>query len=481
MGGQFIYGQVAGDNTLVVDPLADPRAVTQEALKEEISEYQALYDLDYLYCKSVEGTSQEGNLWIARNSEATGLNDADLHHFKNIAWKECVVKRFLTSQSADVTSVGRSMLSIIQTLNLQWRGMEVMGLHPKIESAEKQIIMFCMEKKVIPYDLNVGRISRCFRRCPHFRDHFANAVGCHIVAKTGHTPGLSKTQYNTDMDYAYKNQGMFFFAKALQRNKDLVENCLERSDGTDYVPRICQLKLVSGGDGGVLLQNPPSSPKDPFGARFLPLAQDSGPGPARLGAALTDEAVDNLRGQLKRTAAEVTQLRDVMQRVDAGSQIAELSDSIRVVAGNRPLADRFPGIGRGRTGGMPGGVPAAPPAFPPPHSAPTTGHGPIVPPPAPAPAPVPAPPHPPPALPPRVILIPVDPPPVLPPRIPVPPTLPPPVIEPPQDIRHGTRPPTRPPPGATTTPSPALVPAPADASGIIDRLVRNLPWPGAAP
>jgi hypothetical protein len=471
MGGQFIYRQVVGENTLVVDPLADPRTVTQEDLKEEISEYQALYDLDYLYCKSVEGTSQEGNLWVARNSEATGLNDADLHHFKNIAWRECVVKRFLTSQNADVTSVGRSMLSIIQTLNLQWRGMEVMGLHPKIESAEKQIIMFCMEKKVIPYDLNVGRISRCFRRCPHFRDHFANAVGCHIVAKTGHTPGLSKTQYNTDMDYAYKNQGLYFFAKALQRNRELVETCLERSDGTDYVPRICQLKLVSGGDGGVILQNPPSSPKDPFGSRFLPLVQDPPPAPplpapVATGSALTNDALDNLRGQMKRTADEVTTLRDVIRRVDPGRQIAELSDSIRAVTGVRPLADRwYPGMG----GGVPPPTvvppaagrglpprPTAPPAAPPPHSHP----GIPVPPPAPPPAP--GIPVPPPAPPP-------------PPAIPIPFVPPPPVIQPPKKVLHGTTTVPRP-----TQPPTTFIPDPApderQADTIIDRLVKRMPW-----
>ena len=264
MGGSFLYSQVADEDTLVVDPDVPPQATTQGQLRHEVERFQAYFDMDLYFCRAVEGVSQESNLWVARNSDASGLSDVDLQRFKNIAWNECVVKRFLPTQEGSVTDVGRSMLQIVRNLNLQWRGFEVMGLHPKVEAAEKQIVMLCMEKRLLAHDLDVGRVARCLRRCPNFRDFFSNAVGCHIVAKTGHTPGLSKTQYNTDLDYVYKNQGLYFFESALKRNCGLVVDCIAEGSplGVDYITRLCGLKLVSRGD--VLLQNPPDKPGTPI-------------------------------------------------------------------------------------------------------------------------------------------------------------------------------------------------------------------------
>lgn len=264
MGGSFLYSQVADEDTLVVDPDVPPQATTQGQLRHEVERFQAYFDMDLYFCRAVEGVSQESNLWVARNSDASGLSDVDLQRFKNIAWNECVVKRFLPTQEGSVTDVGRSMLQIVRNLNLQWRGFEVMGLHPKVEAAEKQIVMVCMEKRLLAHDLDVGRVARCLRRCPNFRDFFSNAVGCHIVAKTGHTPGLSKTQYNTDLDYVYKNQGLYFFESALKRNRGLVVDCIAEGSplGVDYITRLCGLKLVSRGD--VLLQNPPDKPGTPI-------------------------------------------------------------------------------------------------------------------------------------------------------------------------------------------------------------------------
>jgi len=260
--GSFLYSQVADENTLVVDPQSPPQAATQGQLRQEVEQYQVYFDMDLRYCRAVEGASQESNLWVARNTDATGLSDVDLQRFKNIAWNECVVKRFLPTQDGNsVLDVGRSMLQIVRNLNLQWRGFEVMGLHPKVEAAEKQIVMMCMEKRLLGYDLDVARIARCLRRCPHFSDHFSNAVGCHIVAKTGHTPGLSKTQYSTDLDYVYKNQGLYFFESALKRNRSLAADCILSDLGVDYISRLCGLKLVSKGD--VTLQNPPEKPSAP--------------------------------------------------------------------------------------------------------------------------------------------------------------------------------------------------------------------------
>ena len=256
MGGQFLYRQVA--DSMLIDPERIPTETTQQELTREIELHQTLFDLDHQYCVAVEGASQESNLWVPRNQVATGLTDVDLQRFKSIAWNECVVKRFLTNQSLDVSAAGASMLHIVRTLNLQWKGMEVTGLHPKVESAEKQVVMACMEHRLLPYKLDVGRVARCLRRCHHFRDYFANAVGCHVVAKTGHTPGLSKTRYTTDFDYVYKHQGLTFLHSALSKNKGLINECISQN-GLDYVPRLCGLKLIS--NASVTLQNPPERPQ----------------------------------------------------------------------------------------------------------------------------------------------------------------------------------------------------------------------------
>ena len=274
-------------------------------------------DLDLHYCSAVEGASQESNLWVARNGDASGMSDVDLQRFKNIAWNECVVKRFLPSQDGSVLDVGRSMLQIVRNLNLQWKGFEVMGLHPKVEAAEKQIVMSCMEKRLLLHDLDVGRIARCLRRCPHFRDHFANAVGCHIVAKTGHTPGLSTTQYNTDLDYVYKNQGLYFFESALKRNRSLVVDCIADGSplGVDYIPRLCGLKLVSRGD--VMLQNPPEKPGTPVVVpQFVRGESIRGDGAGfELAARTLTDAMSMFRRDL-RDMAVTTDVQDVKRKYD---------------------------------------------------------------------------------------------------------------------------------------------------------------------
>ena len=301
MGGSFLYSQVADEETLVVDPDVPPQATTQGQLRHEVERFQVYFDMDLYFCRAVEGVSQESNLWVARNSDASGLSDVDLQRFKNIAWNECVVKRFLPTQEGSVTDVGRSMLQIVRTLNLQWRSFEVMGLHPKVEAAEKQIVMLCMEKRLLAHDLDVGRVARCLRRCPNFRDFFSNAVGCHIVAKTGHTPGLSKTQYNTDLDYVYKNQGLYFFESALQRNRLLVMECIAEGSplGVDYVARLCGLKLVSRGD--VLLQNPPDKPGTPIVLRGERAVGDVGSDGIGLAVKTMVERMDNFHDEFVST------------------------------------------------------------------------------------------------------------------------------------------------------------------------------------
>lgn len=258
MGGLFY--QVAQPDLLIVDLGMEPTNHTQSDLRSEIGDFEDLMVLDFNYCSHVEGVSQESKLWVARNQNRTGLQDADLQRFKNVAWNECVIKKFLSTKEGDAELVGKSMMSIIQALNLQWESLQVMGLHPKIEAAEKQVVMSCMEKGFIPYELDVGKIARSFRRCEHFCDFFANAVGAQIVANTGRTPGLSKTMYGTDLDYAYKDKALFYFESALQRFKHMVQKCISNSDNADYIDRLSQLKVVKKPSRVQLTTEPTSEP-----------------------------------------------------------------------------------------------------------------------------------------------------------------------------------------------------------------------------
>ena len=199
---------------LIVDPDSVPESESQENLRVELEDYEALMSNDHAYCTHVEGAAQESNLWVPRNQHETFLTEADLQRFKNVAWNECVVKKFLAGRDGAADTVGQSMIDIVRNLNLQWGRLHIMGLHPKVESAEKQVVMVCMDKGLLPFGLDVGKVSRSLRRCEHFRDFFANAVGGQVVANTGRTPGLAKTQYGTDMDYAYKNKTQFFLERA---------------------------------------------------------------------------------------------------------------------------------------------------------------------------------------------------------------------------------------------------------------------------
>jgi hypothetical protein len=244
MAGRFFYPDSISDETLIVDPSIQPAHDTQEELRSEIQDFETVIAMDYKYCMSVEGACQESNLWVARNQHETGLADIDLQRFKNVAWNECVIRKFLNNKDGDAELVGKSMINIIQSLNLQWKNLQVMGLHPKIESAEKQVVMSCMENGLITFDLDVGKIARALRRCEHFADFFANAVGGQVVANSGRTPGLYKTKIGTDWDYTYKNKTLFYLERVLERNKAKMDHCLNESDHVDYIHRLTQLKII---------------------------------------------------------------------------------------------------------------------------------------------------------------------------------------------------------------------------------------------
>lgn len=312
-----LFYQVESPDVLIVDPDVPPTPDTQQQLRSEIEDFDELVANDRAYCSSVEGSAQESNLWVARNQDKTGLADADLQRFKSVAWNECVVKKFLNSKDGTADYVGQSMISIIQSLNLQWSKLHVMGLHPKIESAERQVIMSCMERALIPFDLDVGKVARAFRRCHHFQDFFANAVGGQIVANTGRTPGLSKTMYGTDMDYAYKNKAFYFFERALQRSAQLVEHCIKNDDSDDYVPRLVQLRVVRP-DTGVELNNP----TDETGGRSKTVVIQGGGSIGNSGSWTRDaERISRDMGTIQQKQADM--VRDQHESVDRMRDVME--------------------------------------------------------------------------------------------------------------------------------------------------------------
>jgi hypothetical protein len=240
-----IFPDKINDDDIIVDPfLEKPTENTQIQLRSEVQDFEDIMALDYKYCIMVEGVSQESNLWVPRNQNETGLVDTDLQKFKNVTWNECVVRKFLTSEKGDVNTVGKSMINIIQALNLQWKNLQVMGVHPKIEAAEKQIIMRCFEENLFEFSLQIGVIARAFRRCVHFSDFFANAVGGYVCHNTGRTPGLSKTMYGADIDFAYREKNYIFFLNALRKRKDIIQKCIQHADNVDYVSRLTQLKII---------------------------------------------------------------------------------------------------------------------------------------------------------------------------------------------------------------------------------------------
>jgi len=255
-GMSGVFPNRIDDTDMIVDPFLDkPSDKTQEELRSEVQDFEEIMALDYKYCTMVEGVSQESNLWVPRNQNETGLVDTDLQKFKNVTWNECVVRKFLTSEKGDVNTVGQSMINIIQALNLQWKNLQVMGVHPKIEAAEKQVIMRCFEDNLFDFTLQIGVVARAFRRCEHFSDFYANAVGGYVCHNTGRTPGLSKTQYGSDIDFSYREKNYFFFVNALRKRKDIVQKCIMHSDNVDYVSRLTQLKILKPMGPNVDLQD----------------------------------------------------------------------------------------------------------------------------------------------------------------------------------------------------------------------------------
>ena len=250
LGGTF-YNDAVAINVNQPNATLDPTTVA-----DAMTRFQPLYDWDLAYCQAVEGAALESNLWVVRNKDKLHLSDADLVQFKNVAWNEVILKRFLPSQST--VAPGASLLDIVRQLNLTYHSVEVRGLHPKVEAAEKQIAMALMQRKLVPFSPDVDMVALRLRRSPTLSRFFANAVGCKVCALTGHTPGLSKTQYNADLDYVYKQEGMLFLVEALTRCR------LETAPQIDYVAELSKLIFIcaptsTGGTGSISSSSSSSS------------------------------------------------------------------------------------------------------------------------------------------------------------------------------------------------------------------------------
>lgn len=341
-----VFYQVASPSVLIVDPVAQPEEDTQTKLRSEISDYEVLMEVDYQFCCAVEGVAQEKHLWVARNQNKTGLADADLQRFKSIAWNDCVVKKFLTNKEGDIETLGNSMLSIIQNLNLQWQTLQVMGLHPKVEAAENQVVIACMESGFLPYSLDVSATSRSLRRCSHFAVFFANAVGSQIVANTGRTPGMAKTQYGTDMDYAYKEKNLYYLQSALQRNREMVKTCLAEPDNTNYIEKLMRLKIISKDSGVVLEAGRQSQAVSNGGVQIVPLPSVIPvPSAMPLQSPAISETKDISKG-VDKILMEVMQINRKLAELDSMVQVILMHTNMESYKKETPTEDIVPSVRR---------------------------------------------------------------------------------------------------------------------------------------
>jgi len=234
------------------------------------------------------------------------------------------VRKFLSSKDGDTRLIGKSMINIVQSLNLQWRSLHVFGLHAKVEAAEKQVVMACMSAGLLEFQLDVGKMARTLRRCEHFRDFFANAVGGQIVANTGRTPGLSKTQYGSDLDYAYKSRALLFLQDALASHRHVIKHCVNDAVHADYVARLSQLKIVRPEGSEELTIEPPRG--QPPGA------------PVIVGAAAPAD-LSRPVAELTRTSADIT--RNSAQVAAAAERVGAAAERVEAAARAPELAARL--------------------------------------------------------------------------------------------------------------------------------------------
>lgn len=88
---------------------------------------------------------QEPNLWVSRSPDA--ISETDLR-----AIRSATLNAKLGAPDA------ATLLETIQALNLEVEALQVKGLHPKIEAAERQIVFYLMHNKHIAVSSDVDQV-----------------------------------------------------------------------------------------------------------------------------------------------------------------------------------------------------------------------------------------------------------------------------------------------------------------------------------
>lgn len=247
MSGRFYHEQL--DDALVLDPLVPPDQPPpdQQHFAEMIRSYDNLFQKDLTYAEQVCGTSQlklQDFTLVSRNEHSVGFSQADLERCHQVAWYDIVKRRFIPEERGDVQNIGRRLVDVIQTLNLEVRGFVVFGLSPRVEAAESQIVLELMTMGFLSPDADVRDTALRLRRHPVLFVPFALAVGAKTCCNYGLSVGAAETRYNRDLQIAYSVKMFTALRSALHQRRDRVAAMLAEVDGTDYVLHLRALRLV---------------------------------------------------------------------------------------------------------------------------------------------------------------------------------------------------------------------------------------------
>lgn len=242
LGGRF-YEQVA--EGLIVDPGSNP--LPQATLAEEVRGFEPLHDLDMRYAVLTAGAATMkvmDGVVVPRNEETSGLRRDDIDRCHETAWGEVVMRRFLPTQTGDVQGIGRRMVDILQALSLQLQGFVLMGLSPRVEAAETQIIQTLMSTGFLDCRWDIRETAVKLRRCDAFYAPFAMAVGGQVCCNNALAVGAAESRYNRDLQYSYRDKALQELKMSLHRMSSVVVNILQDVDGIDYVLRLSRLRIV---------------------------------------------------------------------------------------------------------------------------------------------------------------------------------------------------------------------------------------------
>jgi hypothetical protein len=385
LGGRF-YEQVA--EGLIVDPGSNP--VPQVTLANEVKGFEALHDLDMRYAVLTAGAAAMkvmDGVVVPRNEETSGLRRDDIDRCHETAWGEVILRRFLPTQTGNVQGIGRRMVDIMQTLNLQLQGFVLLGISPRVEAAETQVVQSLMSMGFLDYKWDIRETAIRLRRCDAFYAPFAMAVGGQACCNNALAIGVAETRYNRDLQYSYRDKALHEFKMSLHRMSSILWTTLSGVDGTDFVLRLSRLRIVQ--QNNVALPEPMDTRG---GGNVMAVNVNGGGGGDGRQADNTDVlreiaaldrrvvAVNGVATQVQTDVQAAAPVLGVLQR-----DVAQLLLDVAAIPGLIPVpVIHVP--------------PAAPPPLPPPPPPVPAAPPPAVPaPPVPAPVVVPAPPPAPPA------------------------------------------------------------------------------------